>query len=618
MLKIINRLRETYSIPDIENALIQFFLRNNNLYVYNNQFLKGIETKKKAELIEINSILNREMISIDIHELASIFEMLIPDEDKKINGAFYTPRKITKLIIDEVVTSANQLICDPSCGCGAFLIEAALKLSNEFGKDIIDVIQDNIYGVDIADYSIKRAKVLLSLLALTQQRDVTKIEFNLQSMDSLEVNWKRLFPNIFENGGFDIVIGNPPYVKFQDLPDRLRKSLYYDWTTLKKGTYNLYFAFFELGVKILRKEGILGYITPNNYFTSIAGIHLREFLINNGLIRKIVDFNHLLLFNVQTYTCITILNKIRENEFLFERIENYDDYERLISLNNLKYSEIENASLNNRKWRLLRQIDKENIKIIESLNKLGKLVDIRVGIATLKDVIYFVDGATYHNGYYKKGYNGKEYLIEADITKPVVKISDFNCQEELNKNTRRIIFPYKLINKKAILIDEKELKDKYPETYVYLLAAKNDLEKREKGNGHYLAWYAYGRTQALTFHGPKLVTPTFSTKPRFLYERNPDSLFCNGYAIYLKKQKGVFSEGINLNILAKILNSQVMDYYISRTSVSIAGGYPCYQKNFIELFGIPELSKEDHELLKNEKDGEALNNFLKEKYRINI
>ena len=121
---------------------------------------------------------------------------------------------------------------------------------------------------------------------------------------------------------------------------------------------------------------------------------------------------------------------------------------------------------------------------------------------------------------------------------------------------------------------------KYPKCYEYLYAIKNELSKRDKGKKKYESWYAYGRKQGVDTYGLKLLTPTFSKKPRFLLDSDEFSLFCNGYAIFEKN-------GVDLRIIQKILNSIVMDYYINKTSVNIEGGFPCFQKNFIELFSIP-------------------------------
>ena len=374
-----------------------------------------------------------------------------------------------------------------------------------------------------------------------------------------------------------------------------------------------------MGVAIIKAGGVLGYITPNNYFTSLSGIQLRGYLESNKLIEKIIDFNHLKLFEAQTYTCITFLKKKAVDFFYYERV---DDYKILNSLNKLRYSKIYFRELSNKKWRLLRDNDQENIRKIEKIGKkLGNLVDIRVGIATCKDSVYFVDGSTLKNDYYHKFYKERSYQIEKNITKPIVKISDFKSQDDLDKNSRRIIFPYQKPNGRAKIIKENELKKLYPYCYEYLLAAKIELITRDKGGIEYPEWYAYARTQGLNFLGEKLITPTFSSEPRFLLEKNENALFCNGYAIYSIAKPSLFSkleQPLSLGVLSKILNSRVMDYYIKRTSVSIEGGYPCYQKNFIELLGVPNFTPKELNFLNKESDQKIIDNFLIEKYDINI
>jgi type I restriction-modification system DNA methylase subunit len=619
MQKELNEILNKFTPEDIETALVQLFVHSNKIPVEKNSLVKSILNRENEQISIIKKLLMESIETRILTDFVNFFELLIPASDKKINGSFFTPRFITDFIVNETIKDSEQKICDPSCGCGAFLITAAEFLSKRFNKNVLKVIEENIYGVDIADYSIRRAKILLSLLALQNGEDEKDIKFNITATDSLAANWQKLFPEEMRAGGFDIVIGNPPYVKFQDLNKELRSNLYNDWCTLKTGNYNLYFAFFELGIKIMKEDGILGYITPNNYFTSLAGIQLREYLALNKLVQKIIDFNHLKLFEAQTYTAITFLKKWKSPFFYYERA---DTYKTLNSLDKLNYSKVFFKDLNKEKWRILREIDQENIKKIENIGwKLGDVVDIRVGIATCKDSVYFIDGTTLKNGFYLKKYRGKDYPIEKDITKPIVKISDFKNQDDLSKNSRRMIFPYQKINGRAEIIKETELKRLYPYCYSYFLSARAELATRDKGNVEYPEWYAYARTQGLTFFGKKLLTPTFSAEPRFLLEEDEDSLFCNGYAIYLIDRLDLFLEQnkrLELDTLAKILNSCVMGYYIKQTSVAIEGDYPCYQKNFIELFGIPELTAHELNFLKEEKDKEKIDNFLVEKYKINI
>ena len=367
----------------------------------------------------------------------------------------------------------------------------------------------------------------------------------------------------------------------------------------------------------MKDSGRLAYIVPNNYFTSLAGFHLRSHLQNHKFIEKIIDFNHLKIFKVQTYTCITFLSKRPRENFLYERIESYPS---LDSLKNIKFSSIKYGDLNAKKWRLLRKEDQLNIKKIENQpNKLGGLADIRVGIATCKDSVYFINGKTLKNGFYQKEYNGKTYHIENNIARPITKISDFENQDDFGGNSRMIIFPYVIAGGVANIIAEENLKKKFPGCYEYLLAARAELESRDKGKGEYPVWYAYARTQGLNFTGKKLLTPTFSVRPRFIFDAKEEALFCNGYGIYERSGAQLaLSQNINLGILKKILNSKVMDYYITRTSFTIEGGYPCYQKNFIELFGIPNFTEKEFSYLERENLQDRIDGFLIKKYELSL
>ena len=151
------------------------------------------------------------------------------------------------------------------------------------------------------------------------------------------------------------------------------------------------------------------------------------------------------------------------------------------------------------------------------------------------------------------------------------------------------------------------------------------MGKRDKGKRTYEAWYAYGRTQGLNDFGEKLLTPTFSDRPRFLLCTKKDALFCNGYSVTLRNpgQSRIDSNSFKpaeekLRILAKVLNSCVMDYYIRKTSYMIEGGYYCYQKQFIENFSIPKLSEEEASTLLAENDATKIDEFLLHKYGLRI
>ena len=139
-----------------------------------------------------------------------------------------------------------------------------------------------------------------------------------------------------------------------------------------------------------------------------------------------------------------------------------------------------------------------------------------------------------------------------------------------------------------------------------------------------MPFYSYGRTQGLNRTGVKLYTPTFSKYPRFIVDLNEDSLFTNGYGIFFREKtdslfdSNPISEIENLDVIQKILNSEVMNYYITATSVAIEGGYPCYQKNFIEKFTIPYLEQSQIDELRELDSPDDINMYLENIYNINL
>lgn len=613
---LLNELIKTQDLTSLEQNLVYSYLVNNKLHYKDSpiltKYFEGFE--ENIKLFIDSSILNINTIK----ELENYLELIIPIQDRKVNGAFFTPDFIIDFIINEISPLDTDKNLDPSCGSGAFLVGLADYYKKTYKKPVKKIIKENIYGSDILDYNIRRAELILTIYALHNNEILDKSDFNLYQQDSLSTKWSMQFDNI---------VGNPPYVKFQDLSNDNRINLAKHWTTIEGGTFNLYFAFFELGYNLLKPEGKLGYITPNNYFTSLAGEALRKYFHLQKCVSRIIDFSHKKVFDAQTYTAITFLNKKRNDSITYDRIQNYQNPESFLLTVNGSPNALK--TLNFKKWRLLKTDEQENIRIIESIGlPIGKLFDICVGIATLKDEIYFVDGSVEKNGCFIKATNFGEFEIEKEITKPVYKISDFKNQDELERNTRRIICPYKIKNGSAFAISEDEFKHAFPKCFAYFLSEKDNLLMRDKGKFNYEPFYSWGRTQGLTRTGKKILNPTFSQQPRFLLVEEEDGYFTNGYGLYFRKQEEnapLFVENYNpltniknIDVVQKILNSYIMHYYVSKTSVSIEGGYPCYQKNFIEKFTIPTLSETDVNILRSMNDKNEIDDFLVAKYQLKV
>lgn len=142
--------------------------------------------------------------------------------------------------------------------------------------------KENIFGVDIQSYSVDRAKILLSLLAITEGEDAKEFEFNLHTGNSLNFDWTKNNKNF---KGFGLILGNPPYVYSRNM-DKQTKALVKNWSVCSTGHPDLYIPFFQIGYELLAKNGVLGFITVNTFMHSVNGRALRKYFTENKVSLK--------------------------------------------------------------------------------------------------------------------------------------------------------------------------------------------------------------------------------------------------------------------------------------------------------------------------------------------
>jgi len=614
----------SYNVWNINRLMVSSFLVINGINETKNEFIKKyIISKDEEELEQLNkfiALIKNE--KFDIEELIKLFEFVISPVDKEVNGAVYTPEFIRSYIVKEAITKFKNgkriddiKFGDIACGCGGFFITIAKTIRKENNKSYFEIYSENIYGLDIQSYSIERTKIILSLLAISEGEDCTNFDFNLFQGNALKFDWNTV-KVLNQNKGFDIIVGNPPYVGATKI-DNESKQLLKNWKVSNSGKADLYIPFFEIGLENLNCNGVLGYITVNTFYKSLNGRAVRSYFSENKYDLSIIDFGGEQLFKSRsTYTCICIIGKISSLNISY--IDTNSD-----SINSLKKKDIISipySSLDDFEgWYLNKKhINKLISKIEDTGEPLGLKFEIRNGFATLKNNIYVFKPASESDGFYFFGKDGKEFRVEKSICKNAIKPNTLKSESEIKDNTEKLIFPYEFIDEKDLfknnkrtikILDETYLKENFPFTYEYLETQKGILSQRDKGTRQYEKWYAYGRNQALTFQGYKLLFPYISDSPCFVYTEDRELLFYNGYAVISDSQE-------DLLILQKILMSKVFWFYIKHTSKPYSGNYFSLAKNYVKNFGICNLSNEERNILKEMTSENEIDSFLFKKYNI--
>jgi len=429
---------------------------------------------------------------------------------RKKDGIFYTPKYITKYIVENSIENwldnkrkelgedklpeltekdfnydlykrnykkhiefwtkyreavKNIKIVDPACGSGAFLITAfeyLLNYNNYLNDKIFDltgtkdlfsdttkeILQNNIFGVDLNKESVEITKLSLWLKTADKNKTLATLENNIKCgnslIDDVEISgelafdWEKEFPQVFKNGGFDVVVGNPPYVSAEyisEIEKKYYEKIYYS----ASGRQNLYIIFYEKALNILKKSANLGFITPYTILKNMYYKEIREFILKNAKILEIVDFKGITVFeDAGVDSIIFMLKKEQKEEYKITYISNIRIFENQLYdidfFSNQKILEKEDLSMQ------FSKNDELISRILEDKNilKLKEIVDFKQGIIT--------------------GGNKKYLVLEKkDMCEKVLTGADFN-RYRLSNSNQYIIYDTKKLHRprKRELFEIKE------------------------------------------------------------------------------------------------------------------------------------------------------------------
>lgn len=607
MDKKVNALINKFTDEELllDKLVVSSFVRHQKLDVRKG-YLAQFVAEEKDGLEQDITLLSSECT---LEDVISIFELAIPQAEKTTNGAVYTPKYIRDYIVSHVFPLAGKpltecLCADLSCGCGAFLFTLADYINKETGQSFVETYH-HLYGVDISEISIRRAKILLALVALANGEIVEERDFNLYQGDSLTFDFWQM-PRVRENHGIDVIVGNPPYVRSKHIDPVTKRSLS-RWSTSRIGNADLYIPFFEIGNSLLSDTGALGYITVNTFFKSVNARQLRNYLSTGELSLRIINFGEQLVFKKKlAYTCLVFLTKSPSNSLLYAKANIADvQHGKEMTFGKIVYAALDN----HRGWHLNQNDVLQNIHRIETAGEpLGDKYVIKNGIATLANDVFIFRPVRSDDIYYYLIKDGKEYPIEKGICRDIIKPNILKTEEEIQEKEEKIISPY---DSEHNLIKENFFLQEYPLAYRYLQKCRKILDARDKGEGDYGAWYAFGRTQAIADKGLKLLFPYMSDLPHFVYMPKKDMLIYCGYAIYNDSET-------ELLFLKRVLESSVFDYYMKNTSKPYSTGYYSYAKNYVKSFGIYPFSEEQKQHILSIQSKAEIDDYIRKVYKVTI
>lgn len=582
--------------------IVSTYLRQNNIRIKRNRLLID-HLVDNDNITRFAAYLEVKRIKLSLEDLIAFFEFVISPQEKQVNGAVYTPEYIREGIVRHVLQQVEgeldqKKYADIACGCGGFLITLARCL-HKTGITYKNIFKDCLYGFDIAAYSIKRTKLLLSLLAL-EEEDVEAYNFNLIQADTLSYNWMEA-DVINNHGGYDVIVGNPPYVGASKI-DEKSLELVKKWEVSKTGKADMYIPFFQIAIELLNDRGVLGYITVSNFYRSLNGKALRQYFVKHQLNLTIVDFGNEQVFKgCSTYTCLCFVNKQQGGMVRYVQTNS----KAIDEVHKLHFIEVAYENLDSAKgWVIKDHLINDILQRIENTGKpLGSVASVSNGLATLKNDIFVLNVVEEDLHEFIHEYKGDRYLIERGICRLVVKPSEMDANKPVAEQTKWILFPYEIKEGRAVCYDESKIKEQYPHAYSYLQAVKPILDKRDKGKRKYEKWFAYGRSQAINMPGYRLLMPYIANEPTFMLSVFDGLFYYNGFAL-------ISNDIQQLERLKKVLNTDIFWFYVKNISKPYANGYYSMGKRYIRYFGIPDFNEEQLTYLDVLTQKEDIEEFL--------
>ena len=406
--------------------------------------------------------------------------------------------------------------------------------------------------------------------------------------------------------GFDLVIGNPPYLRIQGIrqTDPEKADFYKNHYRAATGSFDLYVIFIERGMQFLKKQGILNYINPDKWVNASFGKGIRAYAVENQNVHQLISFGAHQVFSACTYSSLLWMGKEPSASIRYNRIDPPEN--RTVSLSdelaNIRFARIPYAQLSPDPW-VLTSGEKSVVmsEILAFPSRLGSIFSkIFQGIASSRDSVYFLRDAEVH-GKYVVAHSpelNERISIEKGLVKPLLLGDQVHRFEKLCTNNL-VVFPYNLPSDtggKAVLMTAAQIARDYPKGWEYLKRCEAVLRGRERGRFDNPEWYQFGRKQGIdNGNFEKLIAPDISLGGNFSIDYGGEFYTTTTLYGYLKKE-GVWE---SYEYWLALLNSSVLWFYLKNSGSVLANGYFRYKPAYLENFPLPSPDERQERVISN-------------------
>ncbi len=470
------------------------------------------------------------------------------------HGVVFTSSNVVNFILDEVdyrqdINLSNVRILEPAAGNGSFALEIVKRLYNSsiiYTFDFISAFKKNVRFVEVDSHSYSHL-----IVRINQFLTKNNIDYQIHEDDEV-INTDFLTHYFYEY--FDCIVGNPPYIRHELIPEKYKREYRKRFKTFKYRA-DIYVLFFERSLQLLNKKGLLSFICSNRWLYNQYGQLLRDEIAQNYNLKKILNIEDASPFdeNVIAYPCITTI----ENCPRMMELYYFESSLEVINFNSLEFQKIKNPT--DSSWENVFLKYNINHTALEGIIEQG--FEIGIGVATGADKIFIINET-------------KKNEIENTRLLPIITTKDL-LSESINWRKQFVINPYE----NGHLCDL----EKYPKLKHYFEKNKEKLKQRHTAKVNHEKWFkTIDKIKPELVTKPKLLLPDIAGIKKLLIDNGE---FYPHHNLYYITGQPVDK----LKILASILMSDFIREQLSQIGIRMNGGFPRFQAQILKKLRIPNI-----------------------------